>query len=123
MSRQTSKHFDYTVEESVKKIANELERDLVGLWQIIPVLIESFGIDGRQLEEYTQRHIQALLANGAIPVKYDPKKQGWVEVYRYTDIRKRVDAIVADWLPKSKQIHFDSLWFGLPEMIKEEIVR
>ena len=44
-----------TVSEYVVQVANELPRDAVGMWQIVPGGRHGFGFDGGQLTDYLRR--------------------------------------------------------------------
>ena len=69
MKQPTHRFFGYTIDESVELVSNELEHDVVGLWQIIPKGREDFGLTGDALVDFARRHIIALIKKGAVPVR------------------------------------------------------
>lgn len=59
-------------------IPNKLEGDSVGLWQIIPVGEDGFGLSGDHLENFAYQCVLALLQQGAIPIRAVAGIPGWV---------------------------------------------
>lgn len=64
------KYFGIPMGEWIRRVPDELEVDGVGLWQIIPVGRDSFGLSGEPLVEFTQRCILAFLSRGARPGRH-----------------------------------------------------
>ncbi|WYX25629.1 hypothetical protein WJ969_07865 [Achromobacter xylosoxidans] len=67
-----NKYFGTPMSEWIARVPNELGVDAVGLWQIIPVGADHFGLSGAELEDFSRRCIVALLEKGAVPVRPAP---------------------------------------------------
>jgi hypothetical protein len=66
--------FGVSLSEWIERVPNELPADAVGLWQIIPAGIDSFGLAGAELESFAKRCIFALIKSGAKPVVASAQK-------------------------------------------------
>ena len=62
------KYFGVSLNDYIVQIANELPRDAVGMWQIVPYGRRGFDFEGDALTEFVRRCIAELLSRGAIPV-------------------------------------------------------
>ena len=62
------KYFGVSLNDHIVQIANELPRDAVGMWQIVPYGRRGFDFEGDALTEFVRRCIAELLSRGAIPV-------------------------------------------------------
>ena len=70
------RHFDRSMSEWIKMVANELPDDAVGLWQIVPDGRHGFGLEGEhdwiaqpqygsKPDEIIENVVREWLANGA----------------------------------------------------------
>lgn len=110
------RYFGIPMSEWIARVPNELEVDAVGLWQIIPVGIDSFGLSGSALDDFTRRCIIELLDRGAVPVEAAKTASGWVSIQQYHGShRDIVDLIISDWKSGKITVDQDSVWFALPE--------
>ncbi len=105
-----------TVDEYIAKIPNELAVDAVGLWQIVPVARDAFGLEGASLVDFIRRSLLALFARGAKPAMMRKGTGRWI--FRdYGDTPESMaTAIITEWqkLGCKDPEPFDSLWFVLP---------
>jgi hypothetical protein len=115
MIEPVDKYFGIPMSEWIKRVPNELEVDGVGLWQIIPVGRDSFGLSGEPLVEFTQRCILALLSRGARPGRH-AADGGWLPVHgRENNAEVIAELIIADWLESGRDPDENGLWFYLDE--------
>ncbi|MGE8453751.1 MAG: hypothetical protein ACN6OP_24715 [Pseudomonadales bacterium] len=109
------KHFGVSMSEWITRLPNELDVDAVGLWQIIPVGIDSFGLSGDGLDEFTRRCIMALLQRGAVPARAVSGVAGWVPDVAYRGSHEEIaNQIVNEWKVHDLVPDHDGLWFSLP---------
>lgn len=107
------KYFGIPMSEWIARVPNELDIDAVGLWQIIPVGIDSFGLSGWRLEDFGYRCIVALLQQGAIPVKSMLGVSGWVPETKYRGSHEEMAIqIINDWKAGELVPDQDGLWFA-----------
>jgi len=109
------KYFGVPLSEWIERIPNELEVDAVGLWQIVPVGRDNFGLTGDSLRDFVRRGIVALLKKGAVPVRPD-QKQGalWNSHTCYGDAPDEIaDNIIIEWENSGIDPDEDGLWFAL----------
>lgn len=109
------KYFGVPLSEWVDRIPNELEIDAVGLWQIVPVGRDSFGLNGEGLRDFVRRAVFALLKRGAVPV-HPAQEDGifWIRKNCYgDDIDNIVSNIIAEWEKSGVDPNEDGLWFAL----------
>ena len=115
-----SKFSNQTVGTWLKKMPNELAIDAIGLWQIIPSGIHSYGFSGDDLEEFTRRALSAVLARGAVPVmgSNDPRI-GWRHAKEYGSTNEIIiDKIVQEWLcDAEREPHVEDVWFIMPQHV------
>src|SRR4051812_6957943 len=103
-----------TVSEYVVQVANELPRDAVGMWQIVPGGRHGFGFDGGQLTDYVRRCIAELLSRGAIPVVAGGGTDYfWVAQKQYGSTPEEIiENVVREWLANgAKDEDPGGLWF------------
>lgn len=104
------KYFGTPMREWIARVPNELEVDAVGLWQIIPVGIDSFGLSGGHLDDFARRCILALLRRGAVPVRVPSD----VPATEYQGSHEEIaDLIINDWKAGTLVADDDGLWFAL----------
>jgi hypothetical protein len=115
-SKPTHSYFGTPLDEWVACYPNELETDLVGLWEIVADLRKGFGLQGDILENATREILTALLNRGAEPITGSLDKPGtWEKVTRYGDHSKDiVDAVIAEWRASGRDPDVEDVWFGLP---------
>jgi hypothetical protein len=113
-SEPVDKYFGTPMSEWIARVPNELDIDAVGLWQIVPVGIDSFGLSGESLEQFSYRCILALLQRGAVPVESVSGVSGWVPQTRYRGSHQEIATqIVNDWKSGELVPDHDGLWFAL----------
>jgi len=108
-------HDGMSLSEWISRVPNELPRDAVGLWQIIPALRDSFGLEGPALETAVGATIQALLERGAVPVRCGPKDgPEWIPDDAYDRDWEAVKAkVINDWVRSGLEPTVGDLWFAL----------
>ncbi len=117
MNEPVHRFFGHSIAESIEKTPNELEIDAVGLWQIIPQGRWDFGLSGEALEDFTKRHIVALIKKGAIPVRSVRKgEKFWEPQLQYgTSPEEIADRVIAEWKSSGVDPDVSGVWFALPE--------
>lgn len=108
-----------TLSEVISQYPNELDRDAVGVWHIVPGGIVDFGFSGAELADYLRRAIYALLDAGAVPVMHEPGSgYEWIHQKRYGATREEIaEAIVREWepVPNDSYSMIDHCpWFARP---------
>lgn len=93
------KRTNESMNEVIAQYPGELDRDAVGIWQIVPGGRANFGLSGDALTNYVRRAILALLEAGAIPVKGAPGTGYlWIAQKQYgTATDEIADAVIAEW--------------------------
>jgi hypothetical protein len=110
------KYFGISMSEWIARLPNELDVDAVGLWQIIPVGIDSFGLSGDGLDEFTRRCIMALLQRGAVPVRAVSGVAGWIPDIEYRGSHEEIaNLIIKKWKVDKLVPDHDGLWFSLSQ--------
>ena len=102
----------------IARVPNELPRDAVGLWQIVPAGMLRFDLSGVALIDYVRRNIDALLDAGAVPVVAGTgTSYEWVRRIDLGSTRQQIaDGVIAEW----QRIGNDpgdlagSIWFARP---------
>jgi len=107
--------FGISVSEWIKRVPNELPSDAVGLWQIIPVGTDSFGLVGADLECFAKRCIVALIKAGAKPVVPSSCENNYWEYQPQYGCDPEIvaEAIVQAWRQSPILASHDGLWFDL----------
>ena len=106
------KYFGTPMSEWVARVPNELEVDAVGLWQIIPVGIDYFGLSDNALEDFSRRCITALLQRGAVPVRPAPAPKYWEPETAYRGTHEEIaNQIINEWKAGKLIPDHDGLWF------------
>ncbi len=115
MTNSVHRFFGYSVDESVSRVPNELEYDAVGLWQIIPVGREDFGLSGLELDEFARKHILALIERGAIPVRASvASDRSWDPQLQYGKTPQEIaNSILAEWKCSGVDPDVSGIWFAL----------
>lgn len=101
--------------EWIRRVPNELSRDAVGLWQIIPALRASFGLDGQDLEIAVKAVVHALLERGAVPVRCGPKDgPEWLIDDTYSQDWEEVKTkVIEDWVNRDVEPDVGDVWFAI----------
>jgi len=108
------KYFGVPMSEWIARLPNELDVDAVGLWQIIPVGIDSFGLSSERLEEFIYRCIMVLLQKGAVPVRAVSGVSKWIPETTYQGSYEEIaNRIVNDWKINKLVPDHDGLWFSI----------
>ena len=110
--------FGTKMSDWISRVPNELPRDAVGLWQIIPAGEINFKLSGHVLVDYVRRNILALLGAGALPV-IGGKGTGfaWVHQPQFGMTNDEiVRNVIAEWLSVGNNVDdlIGSVWFALP---------
>ena len=110
--------FGTKMSEWISRVPNELTRDAVGLWQIVPDGELNFRLSGFSLAEFVRRNIVALIDAGAIPVA-GGKGTGYEWVYQPqfgTTKEDIVRNVVAEWQRIGNNVDelMGSVWFARP---------
>jgi hypothetical protein len=116
------KFYGDTIEERIKKVPAELVIDAVGLWQIVSFGREGFGLSGDKLVDYVRRHLFALFAKGARPVR--GALDGvhiWTLVNYGETPEEMADAIINEWQNSGRDPDVGSVWFALPHIYNETL--
>ncbi len=115
------RYFGTPLSNWIAAIPNGLEIDAVGLWQVIPALRLSFGLDGKPLERAVRQALAGLLARGARPVVGSSARHGsWKRTNRYGDDPDAIiDAVMAEWHAMGRDPDVGDLWFALPRFLLE----
>lgn len=110
------RYFYVPLSEWIEGIPNELEVDAVGLWQIVPVGRDGFGLAGDALREFVERSIDALLCRGAVPVRASAVEgEFWFPDQTYGETKENmIKSIIAEWENSGKDPDPDGVWFALP---------
>lgn len=120
LDMRKSRDLGDTIGEWLSLMPNELERDLIGLWQIIPTGIRGFGLSGADLEEFTRLALRAVLDRGAVPVKSPYLGPAEPELHYGENPEEIIENIVATWLASGvREPGMKDVWFALPEVAKE----
>ncbi|MBI4275949.1 MAG: hypothetical protein HY659_14740 [Rhizobiales bacterium] len=125
---QEARHRVYgtPMSEWIARVPNEMPRDAVGLWQIVPAGRRGFGLDGADLVDFVRRCLHALVEHGAKPViggggtNYE-----WIYQPQYGQSNSEiVENVIAEWLASGGgDTDPGGLWFALPEMYQQKIRR
>jgi hypothetical protein len=114
-SEPIDRYFGVPLSEWVSRIPNELEADAVGLWQIVPVGRDNFGLSGERLRDFVRRGVVALLSAGAVPVRPASEKESfWQRQSSYgVGVEEIADNVVEEWERSGSDPDQDGLWFAL----------
>ena len=118
MSVSTKKTGESVVAD-VARYPNELDRDAVGLFQIVPQGRVNFGLSGTDLDDYVRLAVRALLSAGAVPVRGE-RGSGyqWIAQKQYGDIQDQiVEGIISEWrtMPDDPvMLCTEGVWFARP---------
>jgi hypothetical protein len=118
INNQKDKVYGMKMSEWISRVPNELDRDAVGLWQIVPAGEINFGLAGGDLIDYVRRNINALLDAGAVPVRggngtgFDWVRQSHFGISKASII----EAVIAEWQRVGNDVDdlMDSIWFARP---------
>ncbi len=111
------KFYGTTIDQRIDQTCVELQRDAVGLWQIVSFGREGFNLSSDALPDYVRRHVLALLARGAGPVvAKETGKSGWKLVHYGNDSSETAEAIIKEWLEEGAKSDAGGVWFALPHI-------
>jgi hypothetical protein len=103
--------------EWIATLPNEFEFDAVSLWEIIPGLRDSFGLEGGALEHAIRQALAEVLARGARPVVGCSEDGSWRETTRYGDSPNDIiNAVIAEWHRMGRDPDVGDVWFALPAL-------
>ena len=114
-SEPTHRHFSTPLSQWIVQVPAELPFDAVGLWQIVPVLRQDFGLAGDALLQAVRAAIRALIEAGAIPVQGTDLPMRWVPRQDLAASGERgVELIVEYWQALGRDPHVGDVWLTLP---------
>jgi hypothetical protein len=112
------KFYGQTVEEWLEKLPGELPVDAVGLWQIVSLAREGFGLSGEELITVVRQGIAALLAKGAVPVVGARDDiHVWTPVDYGDSAGEISEAIITEWRNSGREPNVGDVWFALPHIL------
>lgn len=109
-----------TLSEVIAQLPNELPRDAVALFHIVPKGQTGFGLSGDALTDYVRRAVRALLNAGAVPVTHIPGN-GFEFTYeaKYgSTIDEITEGVVKEWLALPDDplvLAGEGAWFARPD--------
>lgn len=114
------KDYGYSIEHAISMIPGELSIDAVGLWQIVPIGRDGFGLSGQALTDFVRRGISALLDAGAVPVRHQSGSgYDWTPEKQYGQSAAQItDAVVREWLAMPDDplaLCGEGVWFAKPD--------
>jgi hypothetical protein len=112
----THKYFGDTLSDYIVQVANELPRDAVGMWQIVPGGRYGFGLEGDALSDYVRRCIAELLSRDAMPViGGGGTDYYWIAQRQYgSKPEEIIENVVREWLANgAKDEDPGGLWFAI----------
>lgn len=109
-----------TLSEVIAQYPMELDRDAVGMFQIVPGGRHGFGLAGDQLASYVERAIRALLDAGAVPVRGSTDGEHlWVAQRQYgSKPEDIVLSVLAEWKLMDDDplvLASQGVWFARPK--------
>lgn len=109
------KYFGISLDEWIERTPNELEVDAVGMWQIVPVGEDSFGLRGEALKDFVRRSVVALVKRGAKPVRPSSQKRlVWEKQIQYGNAPDEIaENVINEWISSGEEPNHDGLWFAL----------
>ena len=116
------KYDGLAVDEYIKRMSTELERDAIGMGHI-PARQESFDLSNAEMEEFVRKSVHYMMGLGAIPVMGAEKETGyeWIET---DDFGTQPDEIASNMIKKWYEVREDKeelfgfeygYWFALPD--------
>ena len=112
-----------SIEMWISGLAHELDRDAVGLWQIIPTGRDVFRLTGIELTDFVRRCLLTLLNKGAKPVTGSASgKRYWNECKFYGGSSDEIaSGMIDEWLSLGQDPKpYDSVWLALPKVFEQE---
>jgi hypothetical protein len=120
------KEYRTLLSDWIARIPNELPYDAVGIFQIVPIGRDGFGLTRDDLIDFLRRSILALLDAGAVPVRggrdtgYD-----WIVQRQYGQSKQDItEAVIAEWLsmPDDPSVLCgEGVWFARPQPGKKYV--
>ncbi len=112
--------YGYTLSEAIDFFAGGLDRDAIGLWNIVPVGRDAFKLKGGELTSFVRRSIQTLLDAGAVPVRGGSGTgYEWIAQSQYGSSRDEItEAVLDEWLALPDDplvLCGDGVWFARPD--------
>lgn len=105
--------------EWLSRIPNELPRDAVGMFQIVPAGRDGFQLKGADLVDFIRRAIYGLLDAGALPVRGGGGTDYfWIAQHQYgIDKFSMTEAIIKEWIAMPDDplvLCGEGVWFARP---------
>lgn len=109
------KYFGISIREWIEMTPNELEVDAVGLWQIVPVGRDSFGLAGDELKGFVWKSVVALVEKGAAPARMSSENDKyWDWQTQYGESPEDIaDSVIKEWVDSGVDPEMNGLWFSL----------
>jgi hypothetical protein len=106
--------------EWIHLLPNELSRDAVGMFQIIPDGRDVFHLSGAEMINFVRLAITALLDSGAVPVRGGAGSgYEWVYQKQYGFMKNDIiNSIIAEWLAMPDDplvLCGEGVWFARPD--------
>lgn len=97
---------------------DEAKSDPVGLWEMIKVGRQGFGLSGDELEMFIRGFILEMLRSGAQCVVGDKGARfGWSPVSQYPEEPHAfAESLIADWRTSTIDPNADGVWFAFPSV-------
>jgi hypothetical protein len=128
MGTEEPRHLRYgtPLSQWIFSLANELDVDEVGFWQVAPEGRDGFGLTGPDLDDFVRQSLRALLGRGAVPMRHIPgngRVWTWQQSYG-TSAEEMAEAIVQEWIGAGRpDPDLGDLWFGLNGALDPPYVR
>lgn len=108
----TDRYFDIPMNEWIQHLPNELDYDIVGMWQVVPVGQDSFRLNGESLISFTKKCLVALLSNGGKFVVDKNASQNWQDIQKLQgDSEQIADRIIHEWQKLHREPDWYQFWF------------
>lgn len=97
---------------------DEAKSDPVGLWEMIKVGRQGFGLSGDELEGFVRDFILEMLVSGAQAVVGDKGARfGWSPINRYPiEPHALAESLIVDWRASKVDPNADGIWFAFPSV-------
>jgi hypothetical protein len=113
------KDYGVSISDWLSMVPNELPRDAVGMFQIVPAGRDGYSLVGPDLIEFVRRGIDALLKAGAVPVRGQRGADyEWIRQKQYGSTDAEItESIITEWLAMPDDplvLCGEGVWFARP---------
>lgn len=97
---------------------DEAKRDPVGLWEMVKVGRQGFGLSGDDLEIFVSDFILQMLRSGARGIVGDKGARfGWSPVSQnHMEPQAFAESLIANWRTSKIDPDIDGIWFAFPSV-------